>query len=129
MKWVWNKYFLLFLLFIFSMNSGSLHAQPGIVNFKHISYRDGLVQSPITGLLQDDQGFIWFGNYKGLTRYDGYEFKTFLHNPNDPTSLSNDRVNTVFMDSEHNIWIGTSHGLNRFNRDLETFRRRLISTI
>ncbi len=121
MKQAWKKYYPLFVLFMFWLHDGRIYAQPGPVNFKHISYRDGLVQSPITGLLQDDQGFIWFGNYKGLTRYDGYEFKTFLHNPNDPTSISNDRVNTVFMDSEHTIWIGTSHGLNRFNRDLETF--------
>ncbi|HEY9048437.1 MAG TPA: two-component regulator propeller domain-containing protein [Ohtaekwangia sp.] len=121
MKRIWNKYSPIFILFIFWMNSGKLYAQPGVVNFKHISYRDGLVQSPITGFLQDDQGFIWFGNYKGLTRYDGYEFKTFRHRLSDSTSLSNDRLNTVFMDSEHTIWIGTSNGLNRLNRDLETF--------
>lgn len=96
-----------------------LCAQPATVNFKHISYRE--VQSPISAFLQDDQGFIWFGNLKGLTRYDGYEFKTFVHTVLDTTSLSNDRVNAVFMDSEKTIWIATANGLNRFNRDLETF--------
>ncbi|MGC3944830.1 MAG: two-component regulator propeller domain-containing protein, partial [Chryseolinea sp.] len=121
MKPAWYKYYSLFLFITALLRYGALNAQPGVVNFKHISYHDGLVQSPIMGLLQDDQGFIWFGNYKGLTRYDGYEFKTFQHNPSDPTSLSNDRVNTVFMDSKNTIWIGTSHGLNRFNRGLETF--------
>lgn len=121
MKRTWNKYYPIFLLFIFWLHGGRLHAQPGIVNFKHISYREGLVQSPISGFLQDDQGFIWFGNQKGLTRYDGYEFKTFLHRASDTTSISNDRVNAVFIDSEHIIWIATANGLNRFNRDLETF--------
>ncbi|HPH46012.1 MAG TPA: two-component regulator propeller domain-containing protein [Chryseolinea sp.] len=96
-------------------------AQYDVVNFKHFSYRDGLVQSPIAAFLQDDQGFIWFGNLKGLTRYDGYEFKTFNHVPGDNSSISNDRVNTVFIDSEKSIWIATAHGLNHFNRDLETF--------
>jgi signal transduction histidine kinase/ligand-binding sensor domain-containing protein/DNA-binding response OmpR family regulator len=102
-------------------HTGLLCAQPGAVNFKHISYREGLVQSPISTFLQDDQGFIWFGNQKGLTRYDGYEFKTFVHSTSDTTSISNDRVNAVFMDSEKTIWVGTANGLNRFNRDLETF--------
>ena len=103
------------------LQSCLLWAQPGAVNFKHISYRDGLVQSPISAFLQDDQGFVWFGNLKGLTRYDGYEFKTFVHGVSDTTSISNDRVNAVFMDSEKTIWIATANGLNRFNRDLETF--------
>lgn len=129
MKKTWNRYHPIFLVIIFWLHHITLSAQLGVVNFKHISYRDGLVQSPITGLLQDDQGFIWFGNYKGVTRYDGYEFKTFSHSPTDPTSLSNDRVNTVFMDSEHTIWICTSHGLNRFNRDLETFETIDINNI
>jgi ligand-binding sensor domain-containing protein/signal transduction histidine kinase/DNA-binding NarL/FixJ family response regulator len=129
MKRAWNKHYPIFLLFIFWLDNSRLYAQPGIVNFKHISHHDGLVQSPITGFLQDDQGFIWFGNYKGLTRYDGYEFKTFLHRPSDTTSLSNNRVNAVFMDSEHIIWIGTSNGLNRFNRDLETFESIYIRSI
>jgi signal transduction histidine kinase/ligand-binding sensor domain-containing protein/CheY-like chemotaxis protein len=119
MKRAWNRYYL--LLFFIGLQSCLLRAQPGSVNFKHLSYREGLVQSPVSAFLQDDQGFIWFGNQKGLTRYDGYEFKTFVHNASDTTSLSNDRVNAVFMDSEKTIWVATAHGLNRFDRDLETF--------
>ncbi|AYB35256.1 hybrid sensor histidine kinase/response regulator transcription factor [Chryseolinea soli] len=114
-----RKYYL--VLLITGLQSGLLAAQTGPVNFKHLSYREGLVQSPVSAFLQDDQGFIWFGNLKGLTRYDGYEFKTFVHNVSDTTSISNDRVNAVFMDNEKTIWVATAHGLNRFDRDLETF--------
>ena len=114
-----RKFYL--VLLITGLQSGLLAAQTGPVNFKHLSYREGLVQSPVSTFLQDDQGFIWFGNLKGLTRYDGYEFKTFVHNVSDTTSISNDRVNAVFMDSEKTIWVATAHGLNRFDRDLETF--------
>lgn len=109
------------VLLITALQSGLLCAQSGLVNFKHLSYREGLVQSPVSTFLQDDQGFIWFGNLKGLTRYDGYEFKTFVHSVTDTTSISNDRVNAVFMDSEKTIWVATAHGLNRFDRDLEIF--------
>ncbi len=116
-----NKHHSIFLVIVIWLHCCTLSAQPGIVSFKHISSHEGLVQSPISGFLQDGQGFIWFGNHKGLTRYDGYEFKTFVHKNSDSTSLSNNRVNAVFMDSENTIWIATSNGLNRFNRDLETF--------
>jgi len=120
MKRVWTTYYPLLLSTLW-LHTALLCAQPGTVNFKHISYREGLVQRPISTFLQEDQGFVWFGNQKGLTRYDGYEFKTFVHGISDTTSISNDRVNAVFMDSEKTIWVGTSNGLNRFNRDLETF--------
>jgi ligand-binding sensor domain-containing protein/signal transduction histidine kinase/AraC-like DNA-binding protein len=112
---------LFFLLSLLLPDTQFVWAQHDAVNYKHFSYREGLVQSPIAAFLQDDQGFIWFGNLKGLTRYDGYEFKTFNHMAGDPGSISNDRVNTVFMDSEKSIWIATAHGLNHFNREQETF--------
>lgn len=91
------------------------------INFKHISYKEGLVQSPISGFLQDDKGFIWFGNLKGLTRYDGYEFKNYIYDDTNPKSISNNRVNAIIQDSYKQIWIGTANGLNLYNRDLETF--------
>ncbi|WP_136826873.1 hybrid sensor histidine kinase/response regulator transcription factor [Pedobacter cryophilus] len=91
------------------------------INFKHISYKEGLVQSPISNFLQDDKGFIWFGNLKGLTRYDGYEFKTFIFDENNRKSLSSNRVNVIFQDSEKNLWIGTANGVNLYNREQETF--------
>ncbi|QEK51726.1 hypothetical protein FYC62_08675 [Pedobacter aquae] len=91
------------------------------INFKHISYKEGLVQSPISGFLQDDKGFIWFGNLKGLTRYDGYEFKNFIFDDTNPKSISNNRVNAIIQDSYKQIWIGTANGLNLYNKDSETF--------
>lgn len=110
-------YFLVFLFFI----SNLLHAQT--LNFKHISYKEGLVQSPISSFLQDKKGFIWFGNFKGLMRYDGYEFKTFISDLNDSSTISNNRVNAIFQDSDQQLWIATANGLNLYNPKLETFTR------
>ncbi|WP_052016977.1 hybrid sensor histidine kinase/response regulator transcription factor [Arcticibacter svalbardensis] len=91
------------------------------LNFKHISYKEGLVQSPISNFLQDNQGFIWFGNLKGLTRYDGYEFKTFIYDEEDKSSISNNRVNVILQDHNKNLWVGTANGLNLYNKNSESF--------
>ena len=37
---------------------------------------DGLVADRVTCAVQDDQGFMWFGTYFGISRYDGYQFTT-----------------------------------------------------
>jgi two-component system, sensor histidine kinase ChiS len=36
--------------------------------------------------VQDRRGFLWFGTYDGLNRYDGYQFKIYRHNPANPDS-------------------------------------------
>ncbi|WP_207420115.1 hybrid sensor histidine kinase/response regulator transcription factor [Desertivirga brevis] len=92
------------------------------IQFKHISFREGLAQSPISTIFKDSKGFIWIGNWKGLIRYDGYEFKTFSHKDNDSSSLSNNRVNAICQDNEERLWVGTSHGLNIYDKRNETFR-------
>ncbi len=111
-----KKYFCIILLFFLS-----LFSEGQTLNFKHISFKEGLAQSPVSCFLQDKEGFIWFGNLKGLTRYDGYELKKFSFDMHDPTTISNNRVNAILQDSKNQIWIGTSNGLNRYNKNLETF--------
>ena len=44
------------------------------------------------------------------------EFTSFRHNPDDPNSISDDRVYTILKDSKNNFWIATyGGGLNKFN--------------
>ena len=103
------------------------HAQD--IRFKHLSFREGLAQSPISSIVKDSRGFVWLGNWKGLTRYDGYEFKTFNHNNADRKSISNNRVNSICEDRDHRLWIGTSNGLNRYDPVHESFTRFDIRNI
>ncbi len=90
--------------------------------FRHISFKEGLAQSPIACIFQDKQGFIWIGNWKGLTRYDGNEFRNFKHSDAGNTSLSNNRVNGILQDEQENMWIATANGISIFNPKSEKFR-------
>ena len=62
---------ILFLLF----QKSSLYAQK--IKFEHISSDKGLSQGSVTCIAQDNNGFMWFGTYDGLNRYDGFNFKIF----------------------------------------------------
>ena len=57
------------------------------IRFTHLSTEQGLSQSRVDHMLQDRRGFIWIGTYNGLNRYDGYRFKTYKPDPNNPNSL------------------------------------------
>jgi hypothetical protein len=67
------------------------------IRFSHLSGSHGLSQRRVTNILQDRQGFMWFGTQYGLNRYDGYRFKVFKHEPDDPHSLSGVSVYALFL--------------------------------
>jgi two-component system sensor histidine kinase ChiS len=92
------------------------------IRFDHISIQEGLSQSVVSAILQDSQGFMWFGTQDGLNRYDGYEFKIFKQDPENPQSLSSNFILAIFEDRDGILWIGTNGGgLNRFDRETEQF--------
>lgn len=99
----------------------SKHSSPSI-NFDHISIEEGLSQSSVFTLLQDKEGFMWFGTLDGLNRYDGYEFKVFRYDAEQKSSISDNIITVLYEDSEGTLWVGTSGGgLNKFQRETETF--------
>ncbi len=61
-------------------------------------------------IMQDSQGFMWFGTEDGLDRYDGYELRHFIHRPGDPSTLPNNWVSALARDSTGTLWIGTDGG-------------------
>ena len=89
--------------------------------FDRLSLEDGLSQSTIMAIHQDQQGFMWFGTQDGLNRYDGYEFKVYKHDPRDPYSISGDLIQSISEDRAGNLWIGTQAGLDRFDPIREQF--------
>src|SRR5262245_57506814 len=88
------------------------------VHFEPVRSESGAASDVITALLQDSSGFVWIGTREGLTLYDGYTFTTFLHDPSDPASISDNTIRTLFQDRRGRLWIGTNAGgLNRLDRD------------
>ena len=80
-----------------------LAAQPTLVNapvtnikFDQIGLEQGLSQSTVYAIVQDKQGFMWFGTQDGLNRYDGYSIKVYNHDPNDSNSISNNMFQVCY---------------------------------
>jgi ligand-binding sensor domain-containing protein len=112
---------LIFLSFVYSMNSQTTISQDYYARFKHLTVADGLPASHITTLLQDNNLFIWIGTTKGLTRYDGHTFRKFFHHSNDSTSIPDNYVTCLKQDSVGNIWVGTKKGLAYYNEQKAQF--------
>ncbi len=61
--------------------------------------------------IQDRRGFIWFGTKEGLNRFDGSQFKIFLHNPSVKNCIISNNVASLCEDRDGWIWIGTDKGI------------------
>nr|WP_294944116.1 two-component regulator propeller domain-containing protein [uncultured Mucilaginibacter sp.] len=95
------------------------------MKFEHLGKREGLSQINVECIIQDSRGFIWVGTRDGLSKYDGYSFTHFKHDPQDPTSLSSSMVSDIVEDKEGNIWIATIIGLNKLDRGTGRFLKFL----
>jgi ligand-binding sensor domain-containing protein len=98
------------------------------VRFTRLSTEDGLSQTKVSQIVQDDQGFMWFGSQYGLNRYDGYKFKVFKHEPGRTNSLVGVYIYSLFKDRSGSLWIGCEEFLDKFDPVTETFTHYRIDT-
>jgi len=96
-----------------------------------------LSHSEVRVLYEDRQGTIWVGTgfpwvqdsiskKGGLNRFNpsSKNFTRFLHDPNDPSSLIDNRIGCIYEDSKGRFWVGTSgDGLHTMDREKGTFER------
>ena len=95
--------------------------------FQTIGTEESIPLGIVTALEQDKQGFIWIGTQKGIVRYDGYQFRQFKFERNDPESIAGDFIKTFWAAPDGKLWIGTRHdGLSVFNPATEKFTRYLV---
>lgn len=123
-KFLKNKlnYAGLILSFTFvTLLSVELHGQPPSYQFNQLSVKDGLAQSAVYTITKDKFGYMWFGTRSGLSRYDGEKFINYFKDSADSTTLSSNHIISLKEINNGNILVGTSAGLNRFNRSDNTF--------
>ncbi len=105
-------------------------AKDGFIHIKH-EHRNpkSLSNDFIYCVYQDRAGELWIGTQSGLNRWRKTDhlnlhnnFIHFLHDPQRPTSLSDNTIKCIYEDSSHTLWIGTDRGLNRWMRETASFR-------
>jgi len=84
------------------------------IRFEHVIN----VGIQVTDMIQDRDGFLWFGGTGGIVRYDGYELKFYRKGPD---ALSGTSVNALLEDVNGDLWIGTDRGLTKFDREANVF--------
>jgi signal transduction histidine kinase/DNA-binding response OmpR family regulator/streptogramin lyase len=98
---------------------GSVNAQQAV--FRQFNKQEGLSQSAVFAVAQDDDGFLWFGTRDGLNQYDGYHFKVYWSSSKTNSLISND-VRVLYYDPfARALWVGTLDGLSRYDAAKDAF--------
>ncbi|HEU0033031.1 MAG TPA: two-component regulator propeller domain-containing protein [Kofleriaceae bacterium] len=96
---------------------------PPPLTFDRLGYADGLPNQHVGAIVQDRNGFIWFGTQDGLARYDGIKMQIYRHDDS-PGSLSGTYVTALALDANGKMWVGTAeNGVNLYDPDTDKFTR------
>ncbi|MBN2774808.1 MAG: hypothetical protein JXR31_11195, partial [Prolixibacteraceae bacterium] len=89
----------------------------GKMQYKNVSFLD---------IAEDAEGSIWISSYNGLFYIENPDknltLKRYVHNPEDKNSISGNRLLSIYIDEEDNLWVGSENdGLYLFNRKKQNF--------
>lgn len=87
--------------------------------FRNYTISNGLSQSSINSIVQDDINALWIGTQDGLNRFDGKSFEIF--SSDETEGLESEYVLCSLKDRGGNLWFGTSKGLTHYDLKTEEF--------
>ncbi|HRQ65201.1 MAG TPA: two-component regulator propeller domain-containing protein [Xanthomonadaceae bacterium] len=97
-------------------------APPGEPYFESVAGTDTIANGIATALAQDSRGLLWIGTPEGLLRHDGYRFREFRHDPDNPSSLGHNYVRDLLALEDGRLLVATQGGgLSVFDPQQETF--------
>lgn len=95
-------------------------AQP---QYEQLTVEHGLSQGYVTEILEDQEGFLWFGTRVGLNRYDGRRFRRWMHHHQDSSSLAANQI-TALAEYQNYLIVGSYYqGLQVYDKTHDQFLR------
>lgn len=108
LQWVFLPLTLLWpTVVVVAQPTASNIAEQFVIDF--ISVEDGLISNYVPKTISDSDNLKYFATEGGISRFDGYSFKTYRPGAAYP-QLKNENIETLFKDRDNRIWIGTKSG-------------------
>lgn len=115
MKHILNTKLILYCIFNIFFVRSVLASLP--YSFSEINHQQGLSNSAVLSIHQDNQGLMWFGTYGGLNCYDGRDMRVYRTDFSKGKTLDNNIISNIQSAGEDDLWIQTFGGVNLFSTD------------
>ena len=112
-----KDYFILLCVTIVGSSVCLADTAKGDFIFRKIDYQQGLSNSAVLSLFQDNEGLMWFGTYDGVNCWDGKTMEVFRSDFSEHRTLSNNIIHSIQQADSSCLWITTHLGANRFSKD------------
>src|SRR5262245_18503100 len=87
---------------------------------EHYSTEDGLSHDIVTNIFKDREGFMWFGTWNGVNRFDWQRFVAYKSTTGDQSYLKSNRIDQIVDDEFLQIWMkGYDGQIYRLNKRTE----------
>ena len=107
---------------ITALTAQAFWEESALPSFEYLNRDHGLSNLSVSSMIEDRNGFLWFGTQGGLNRFDGRYMHVTRHNPFDDEGLVHNLIQTMYYDEVlHELWIGTYQGISRLLIEENTF--------
>ncbi len=91
----------------------------GDLRFNSFTISNGLSQSFVTCIIQDNEDALWIGTQDGLNRFDGKNFE--IYSSDETPGIRNSFIKCAVKSKDGNLWFGTASGLLLFEPNKNKF--------
>jgi signal transduction histidine kinase/ligand-binding sensor domain-containing protein len=105
-----RKIGLLSVIILVGISNFSITGQDYELRINKVTDEKGMDPGATFAIAEDSTGFIWFGTVDGLYRYDGFNYKIYRNEKNNPNSLAWNTIRALCISKDNKIWIGTQGG-------------------
>ncbi|MBL7812423.1 MAG: histidine kinase [Bacteroidetes bacterium] len=96
------------------------------LRFQVLDEKDGISSHWVTHMACDSSGYVWIGTRNGLNRYDGHQFKVFLHEEGRPNSLYDNDGQRLYVAPDGTVWVSSHKGaISRYDPACQCFKHVL----
>lgn len=81
--------------------------------WRNLDESQGLQGTIVYAIAQEQDGALWFGTEKGLSRFDGEHWQYFHKG----TGMLNNNVYAIVITPENDVWVGTQGGVTHLRRN------------
>ena len=87
--------------------------------YRNITMNDGLAANAVRNIVQDRNGFIWFGTDNGLCRYDGVKVQHYRIN-----ELGGNQYISSLLVTDDGLYVGTEKGVFLLSFERQSFEKQ-----
>ena len=113
------------LISLFLMHFMQVTGQQPVIQFSHLSIRDGLPHNQINCIYKDSKSRVWFGTIAGLARFDGNEFKIYKSRAADSTSIGDNDIRSIIEGPDGMLWVESRVGFEIYDPKTDKFDRNV----